>query len=358
VEGPASHQETWRRRAERYERRYYSTLRSVVARYATISEVFPHDFHKPTRSLLVYCSDGLILLRFVAEKDSFEFESARGETVFDAARRLRAGDLKFKAPRASRWFLEFRNFKVEIRPDGSDEVITITPEWHSFAASRGYSNWLWSEEAAEGRARWDALLYVAAPALGIESEELSARPNVPSQAYSAFEAVTMGFQELIQSSDREAPLQEYLTQHPALLTLEAARVYPKLKLGDDYITDFVMELGDQQYVLVEIEAATRPLYTKGGYPASELNYAIQQVEDWLQWVEDSAEYILAKLPAIAHPQCWEIVGRRLEDKKREAKWKRKRGTHAKSGIAFMTYDGVRDKDRRQLASLRRLEGVG
>ncbi len=45
-------------------------------------------------------------------------------------------------------------------------------------------------------------------------------------------------------------------------------MFPKLKLGDDYITDFVLELGDQQYVLVEIEAPKRMLYTKSGNPAS------------------------------------------------------------------------------------------
>lgn len=294
----------------------------------------------------------------MAEVDSFEFESARNETVFEAAKRVRAGDLTFKAPHASRWFLEFRNFKVEIRPDGSDEVITIKPEWYSFTASRGYSTWLWSEDAAEARARWDALSYVAAPALGFDVEELANRPNLPSQAYSAFEAVTMGFQELIESSDREAPLQEYLTEHPALLTLEAARVHPKLKLGDDYITDFVLELGDQHYVLVEIEAATRPLYTKAGNPASELNHAIQQVEDWLQWVEDAAQYIQTKLPGIADPPCWVIIGRQLKDKKLDLKWKRKQRTHAKSGIVLMTYDDVLDKAKRQLANLRKLDGVG
>lgn len=357
MEGSASHQEAWRRRLERYEHRYISTLRSVVKRYATISEVFPADFHKPTRSLLIYCSDGLVLLRFVAEEDSFGFESANGETIFDAARRVKAGDLRFKAPHASRWFVEFRNFKVEFRPDGSDEVITFEPDWYSFTASRGYSTSLWSGEAAEHRARWDVLSYVAAPALGMEAEELSTRPNVASRAYSAFETTAVGFRELIESSDLEAPLQEYLSEHPVLLTLEAARIHPKLKLGDDYITDFVMELGDQHYVLVEIEAATRPLYTKAGNPSRELTHAVQQVEDWLQWVEDAAQYIQTKLPGIADPECLVIIGRRLKDTKLEAKWKRKQRMHAKSGITLMTYDDVLDKARRQLVNLRRLERV-
>jgi hypothetical protein len=359
VEGSASHQETWRRRIERYERRYFATLRSVVARYASISDVFPEDFHTPAKSVAVYCSDGVLVVRYVAGQDSFEFESALTETIFEASRRLKAGDLSFKAPRGRRWFLEFRNFRVEIRPDGGEEVIVFTADWYSFTAARGFSGPLWSEEQAAFRATWDVLAHVAAPSLGIAAEELSA-PGVdaPRRAFSAFETVAKGFQELIESSVLEAPLQEYLTENPALLTLEAARVFPKLKLGDDYITDFVLELGDQQYILVEIEAPTRMLFTKSGYTARELNHAVQQVEDWLQWVDDSAPYIRNKLPGISEPDCWVIIGRRLRDKKLEAKWRRHQRTLARSRIVLLTYDDVLDRAMRQLANLRKLEGIG
>ena len=132
-------------------------------------------------------------------------------------------------------------------------------------------------------------------------------------------------------------------------------MHPKFKLGDDYITDFVIELGDQQYVLVEIEAATRPLYTKTGNPSRELAHAVQQVEDWLNLIETAAPYIPTKLPGISDPNCWVIIGRRLHDQRLEAKWSRKQRSHAKAGIMLMTYDDVLDKAKRQLANLRRIE---
>lgn len=318
--------------------------------------MFPEDFHRPIRSVAVYCQDGIVLARYMADEDSFDFRLAPDETIVEAGSRIGAGTLSYDAPKARRWFLEFRNIKMMVLPDGGEEVLVYTPNWTSFSAGKGFSPRLWSAERARERAKWDVLAYVAAPVLGIDLREPGTDLSSPvKQTLAAYEAIVNEFRSLIETADREAPLQEFLARTPALLSLEAANPWPQFRLGDDYITDFVLELGNEEYVLVEIEAASRQLYTRGGNPSSDLTHAIQQVEDWRQWIESASPYIQTKLPGIAEPECWVVIGRRITEKHLATKWKRKQRQHLAGGVRLMTYDDLLDRNLRQLESLRRLE---
>jgi hypothetical protein len=158
---------------------------------------------------------------------------------------------------------------------------------------------------------------------------------------------------LVESADREAPLQDFLRQHPALLTLEAAEVHPQFQLGNDYVTDFVLDMGNEEYVLVEIEATSRPLYTRNGNPSAELTHAIQQVEDWREWITTASEYIRQKLPGIVEPECWVVIGRRPADDRSRIRWARKQRTLTR--IKLFSYDDLLDKAMRQLDTLRRYQ---
>jgi len=196
--------------------------------------------------------------------------------------------------------------------------------------------------------------HICSSALQIDEERDNAE-DTAREAYGTYESVVEEFKELVTSINIEAPLQTFLTENPPLLTLEAARVWPQFKLGDDYITDFVPELGFQEYVLVEIEAPSRKLFTKNGDATADLNHAIQQVEDWLRWIETAASYAQAKLPGIVSPECWVVIGRRIEDPQLAAKWNRKKRTMSTTRIYLFTYDDLLDRAQRQLASLRKME---
>jgi len=214
----------------------------------------------------------------------------------------------------------------------------------------------WTVEQARYRASWEGLTYVAAHLLNVQiDEERDNAEDTAREAYGTYESVVEEFKELVTSINIEAPLQTFLTENPPLLTLEAARVWPQFKLGDDYITDFVLELGFQEYVLVEIEAPSRKLFTKNGDATADLNHAIQQVEDWLRWIETAASYAQAKLPGIVSPECWVVIGRRIEDPQLAAKWNRKKRTMSTTRIYLFTYDDLLDRAQRQLASLRKME---
>src|SRR3954470_9507836 len=110
--GSAAYADSKRSTSERFAR--------GVSRYSAIPEAFPDDARWPTRSVGTYCRDGLIVARYHAEEDSFQFEVSPADTIHEAARRLGAGDLRHHepyAPGAKGWITSFSNFGVAIRDE-------------------------------------------------------------------------------------------------------------------------------------------------------------------------------------------------------------------------------------------------
>jgi hypothetical protein len=298
----------------------------------------------------------LILARYRAEEDDFQFETAYDETIRDAARRLGAGDIRDRSPNvpgAKGWLHSISNFRVALRdPETGEAVLIHVPDWYTFIVGQGFIAVLWSPQQAITIARDEIRSFVAAHLLRLDPADLF-RPGVDPvrSTYKAYEEVVGAFRDLVESADREAPLQDFLREHPALLTLDAAQVHPKFQLGNDYVTDFVLDMGNEEYVLVEIEAATRPLYTRDGNASAEFNHAVQQVEDWRTWIADASEYIRQRLPGIVEPECWVVIGRRPNDEDSRKRWSRRQRTLAR--IKVFTYDDLVDKAMRQLTTLRR-----
>ncbi len=358
MEGSPTHQQTWERRLRRFEEVYLRTHRAGVNRYSAIPEAFPDDTRWPTRSVGTYCHDGLILARYRAEEDSFRFEVSADETIHEVAHRLGAGDLRHRAPYAPGargWLSSFSNFGVAMRDPETGEWVEIhKPGWYTFIASWGFIPAFWTPEIATERARTEILSFVAAHLLRLDPADLfQPEVNPVQRTYEAYEQVVDAFRILVESENREAPLQDFLREHAALLTLEAAQVYPQFQLGNNYVTDFVLDMGSEEYVLVEIEAASRRLYTRDGDGSADFNHAIQQVEEWRTWVANASQYVQQQLPGIVEPECWVVIGRRPEETRLRTKWARKQRSLVR--IKLFTYDDLLDKAMRQLDTLRRYQ---
>lgn len=346
----------WKRRIERTETTYWRALRSHVGRYAASGVALPESFHSPIRSVAFLCADGVVLARYLAkERDSVEVHDAAENTIRVVARDFVGSDVSLSAPWSRRWFAELSNIRMHVRPENGDSVLTFRPDWEALLVARGFSPRLWSEDRARERARWDVLAYVAAPLLDVDLDRSADTLVTPREEVLAkFESVVDEFALLLATADREAPLQRFLEHHPELLSLEAASVRPQFRFGDDYIADFVLELAAQEYVLVEIEAATRALYTQKQDPAAALTHAIQQVQDWQEWFVRAGSYASEKLPGVIDPECWVIIGRRLADGPLRHKWQRHQRNLKRAGIHLLTYDDLLDRARRQIGALRRL----
>ena len=111
---------------------------------------------------------------------------------------------------------------------------------------------------------------------------------------SAFTSINLGsknnahallkeFEVLLNEAAKEENLQIFLKEHPELLYPAQVKCFPKLRLGDDYITDYVLSVQashGSQYVFVEIERADKKIFTTSGQFTAEFTQAKGQLLDW------------------------------------------------------------------------------
>lgn len=103
--------------------------------------------------------------------------------------------------------------------------------------------------------------------------------------------VIENYQTIIQNpTSSEEDCQKYLFKHPVLIDSLAKEIIPKQKLGSDYITDFVIRKYNDEYVLVEIEKPSTPIFTKSNDFTYQFSHALGQVIDFQEWVETNIAY--------------------------------------------------------------------
>lgn len=150
------------------------------------------------------------------------------------------------------------------------------------------------ESALINGARYDATM--ASKLVSLEAYKLPNR--VPSS-----EAIR-GLEELLESGERkEEPFQSLLTKFPALLGACVSGgwdtyVIPKQRLGAEHVTDFLV-LGlnsvGPQWLAVELEAPRHKILTQGGSLSGATRHAIQQIQDWREWLTKHIAYAHSEL---------------------------------------------------------------
>jgi Domain of unknown function (DUF4263) len=78
------------------------------------------------------------------------------------------------------------------------------------------------------------------------------------------------------------------------------------------VTDFVLQEQSGDYLLVEIEAPTRTLFTQDGQPHHELVHAVNQVTDWRRYIEDNLATVQRELGLdgiSTSPNALVVIGR-------------------------------------------------
>jgi len=107
----------------------------------------------------------------------------------------------------------------------------------------------------------------------------------------------------------EREIQDYLIKHPVLLDPLAVQVYDRHSLGDDLKTDFVIRQITNDYVLVEIEKSSDPLFTASDDFTHLVTHAVGQVTAFQTWITDNIAYAQTKLPGIRRPSGLVVIGR-------------------------------------------------
>lgn len=158
------------------------------------------------------------------------------------------------------------------------------------------------------------------------------------------------FQSLIQKDLREEEYQIFLSNNPVFLNPLAKSIIDKKRLGDDYITDFIIRLINEEYVLVEIEKPQDNIFTANNDFTSKFTHAFGQVLDFINWIETNIAYAETKLPGIKSPKGLLIMGRRTSMSE-EQKLKLKMYNKNSHNIEVLTFDDLLLNSERLLKNL-------
>lgn len=114
-------------------------------------------------------------------------------------------------------------------------------------------------------------------------------------------------QGALDSATEERPMQVVLENHPALLANlitgnHGVWVRPQVRLGDQYVSDFLIASqtsAGMRWHLVELECPTARLTNVGNQRESRtLRHAIEQIQDWREWLKTNLLATREKLPGI------------------------------------------------------------
>jgi len=263
----------------------------------------------------------------------------------------------------------------EMSPGGDVRFVDVAFKWsggreqkivgclHVFADSDG-------ERWSEVRARRDAvehfngfLDHALAPSDLIRVRALLRLPtDMPGKGVvQRLEEVILEYRELLgRTTLSEEEVQQFLVANQVLLDPVAQRILPKHPLGEDHVTDFVIQHGDSEYVLVELENPSLPLFTRKGDASKHLRHATRQVGDWIVWVRENLDYAKKhSLDSIYEPEGVVIIGRRqlIQSLPNGQAWL-KRENSTLQNIKIRTYDDLLDDAQHLVDRLRAVTRPG
>ena len=145
---------------------------------------------------------------------------------------------------------------------------------------------------------------------------LSASPDTSGSLQSLGVTELVGkFKSLLEGDNREEELQKFLSQNPAFLYPDMLECFPKFKLGDDFVTDYVFKIQGAhglEYVFVEIERSQKPIFVDKGHFSADFTQAKSQLLSWEGWIEKNHSYVSQKLPGLFKPRFHLVMGREYQ----------------------------------------------
>ena len=178
------------------------------------------------------------------------------------------------------------------------------------------------------------------------------RSGVVTQLYLLFIQLSI---LVADASVQEKQLHEFLINNPISFDSYGSCMMSEVRLGREYRIDLVIQykLDDKQMLLVELERANLPIFTKSGRFRSHVTHAVQQVEDWLQWWREHPNEIPKALDSSIPPQGLVVIGRNIDldekDKKRLA------NINSNRLVKVITYDDLLNRIEALIQSLESLD---
>ncbi len=225
--------------------------------------------------------------------------------------------------------------------------IKLKVGWEAFEVYPSFDPQLWQSAMAPTWAELDLL--AAAARHNLRDQQLrEIDPN--AAARNRFASLLKQFEMLL--SGPEESVQQFLRDHPELLSPTHTKMWPKLPLGAR-VTDFVFREPPNDYLLVELEAPVRRLFRDDGQPREQLVHAIDQVDDWVRYIEDNLATVQRELGLIAisvQPRLLIVIGR-SSDLTNENRRKLVTLQNQRRRLRIVTYDDLLASARSTIENL-------
>ena len=340
---------------------YYSELRQRMSEYPVASDIFPYYLTGSRRIVATLTKDGLVIVHYPADHDTFEFAVTTEQRVTDLTEELstivypngyRAVSLPRDPEDPEKDFDgAFQMMRYEAEYNGQ----IIRPDYVRLdaAAMDTLDDTLHNEEKAREDASKDVLLSANAFVMGLTQMSPDEQQG---RVIAEFGAAIDEYERLLANDPEEWRLQIFLglPRNKILLDPHAKAVTPEVKLGSEHRIDFVLELPHQRHVLVEIERPKDRLYTKDGDLADRHKHGQQQIMDWIEWLDENRDYARKNIPAlrtVKEPEYRLIVGHRRNTSEKHQKALTRKNVELHR-IETMTFDDLLDRAKQHLANLR------
>ncbi len=122
----------------------------------------------------------------------------------------------------------------------------------------------------------------------------------------------MRLTDLIRAANtKERHLHEFLLNNPIALDSYGLQVMSEVRLGKQYRVDLIFQysFANRRVMLVELERADIPIFTKQGRLRWNVTHAVQQVEDWLRWWKENPSMVPKPLDSSIPVDGLVVIGR-------------------------------------------------
>lgn len=172
------------------------------------------------------------------------------------------------------------------------------------------------------------------------------------------------YEKFLRTASSEAQMQYFLETNPILIPglydlhngPKGNVVISKLRLGDEYVTDFAFISENSahcQITLIEIESPKIQIFRKSdGLFTAEFSRAFQQLRDWDQWCSQNPTHLRETFRRIYHRtifkfqrvmvRCILVAGRRTQVEQSTRRQERWSGVNSDPSVIVMTYDRILD----------------
>jgi hypothetical protein len=179
---------------------------------------------------------------------------------------------------------------------------------------------------------------------------------IPLYEAASLDNLRMEFMHLLDSRQPEEVLQKFIEDNPILLRqFPAEQILFKPPILTFYNADFAVLSPQGELVLIEIEKADTRLLKKNGDQAAPLTHAIDQVQRWLQVIDEHRVAALASMKIepqmVGNVRGVIIAGR---DRGNDKDHLRRLKSMLSGRIAFLTFDDLAGSLAALIEQMRRL----